>query len=197
MTDSLFNVSMYVVRVQIWLLTFGFIVPFVWQLFYTESHSTRFKCSCLCLAISVFFFILELNQMREKGKKYVDLWNFVDIAVFIAFICYFRASLDLEAEMKKIYQGNSKVGANEQQKVEVSVIPRDADDKNLLPPDDLLYWCWMNTFILIFTSLKLMNFVRVHDKFGKMVHLVRQVLADAVTFTLFLAAWVFLFSLLN
>ena len=188
---------MYVVRVQIWLLTVGFIVPFVVQLFYTESHSMRFDCNCVCLVTSVFFFILELNQMREKGKKYVDLWNSVDIAVFIAFIFYFRASLDLEAEMKTIYEGNSKVGANDKQKVEVSVIPKDADDKNALHPDDLLYWCWMNTFILIFTSLKLMNFVRVHDKFGKMVHLVRQVLADAVTFTLFLAAWVFLFSLLN
>ena len=131
--------------------------------------------------------------MREKGKKYWDAWNLVDIAVFISFIYYFNASQNLEAELKKVYPNNAKIGNNN---VEASVIPgRDAEDV-ALPPDDLLFWCRMNSFILIFNALKLMNLVRVHEEFGKMVTLVKQVLLDAKTFTLFFATWVILFSLL-
>ena len=66
--------------------------------------------------------------MREKKMKYVDLWNFVDISVFIAFIYYFKASHNLEAELKKVYPNNAKVGAIDSQKIGVSVIPGAAAD---------------------------------------------------------------------
>ena len=90
-TDSMFNVSRYIVTFQLWLLLLCFIVPFIWQLFYTTNHTIRFSCCLVCLVTTVFFFVLELNQMREKGWSYWDLWNFVDISVFISFIWYFNS----------------------------------------------------------------------------------------------------------
>jgi hypothetical protein len=41
-----------------------------------------------------------------------------------------------------------------------------------LEPDDMFFWCLMNSFILIFTSLKLMSFVRIHEEFGRLTTLV-------------------------
>jgi len=34
--------------------------------------------------------------------------------------------------------------------------------------DDIIWWCMLNSTILIFTSLKLMAFARINGEFGKL-----------------------------
>ena len=81
------------------------------------------------------------------------------------------------------------------------VVPKLAEQYDLstdgiISPDEVLYWCKMNSLILILSFTKLMNLCRVNEQFGQMVTLITQVVKDAVTFTGFLTVWICLFSLL-
>ena len=56
---------------------------------------------------------------------------------------------------------------------------------------------FFNFNMLMLIALKVMFFLRAFKEFGKIVELIKQVLADLLIFTVFFIGWVFFFSLLD
>ena len=87
----MFITSRNIIKGQIVLLFVGYIVPFLWQLFYSNSHATQWKCLWICLLTSIGFFLLEVNQMHQQGVStyFASFWNIIDTSMFIIFCVYF------------------------------------------------------------------------------------------------------------
>ena len=79
---------------------FGYIFPFIFQLFYSDSHKDTWICLSVCLSSSLFFMSLEINQMHSKGLAvyFTSFWNYVDLANFIMFCVYFGLTYKVDSE---------------------------------------------------------------------------------------------------
>jgi len=99
----MFSTSRNIIHVQILVLFMGYIFPFLWQLFYSNSNATQWRCLWICLFTSIGFFLLEVNQMHQLGVSYFSsFWNIIDFCMFITFCMYF-----IKAHLLSIRNGNT------------------------------------------------------------------------------------------
>jgi hypothetical protein len=92
-TEKLFETTSVFYQRQFFLFFFGFMVPFICQIFYCSAEwSVRLLIS-ICMATNAIFFLLEMVQFRIKGRKYFDMWNVIDCFVFVLFGGYVVARM--------------------------------------------------------------------------------------------------------
>jgi hypothetical protein len=151
-------------------------IPFIWQIFYCEdAWSVRLVVS-ICMVTQVCFFLLEVVQMCIKGREYFEFWNLVDCLLFGVFTVYYIARM-----------GNTDPLMPRQDTRDGT--PRDGTNVHMVTT-----YAITHTVILVFGSMKIMNFLRVFDAFGQFVQLLQQVVKDVTVFTAFFFYWVILNS---
>lgn len=141
---------------------FFFVIPFITQIF-LKSDTWINICMFICMATQIFFFSIEVLQMRNDGfKEYIsDNMNKTDILMLAAFVCYFVLRM-----------GYSFDGSN-------VIIPSIVEIKNheAMTPDWFALMV-LNVAITVQIVIKICFFCKVNDKFGMLVQLVLTCIQD-------------------
>ena len=88
--DSLFVTTQKIIKVQFFIFIFGYMAPFILQLFYAESNGAVIALNTLCLITQIFFIFIEGLQMRNSGWKYFKvMWNIIDLSLFLVYCIYY------------------------------------------------------------------------------------------------------------
>ena len=113
--------------------------------------------------------------MRKEslGAYFSDFWNIIDCALFLTYLTYY------------IIRG---IDTN-------SVIPEYAGEQKL-DPTKLVPWVFLNTFMILLATMKMLFFARVTQSVGQLVKLVSQTMYDVRVFLGFYIVWCCIFSLL-
>jgi len=91
--EKLFETTNIFYKSQFFLFFFGFMVPFICQIFYCETASSVYITVTVCMITQVLFYLLEVVQMIVKGKRYFEFWNLVDCLLFGVFVIYYVTRL--------------------------------------------------------------------------------------------------------
>jgi hypothetical protein len=166
-TDILFRTTSVFYKAQFFLFFFGFMCPFICQIFYCEQPSTVRLTVTVCMITQILFFLLEVVQMFIKGSRYFEFWNLVDCVLFAVFIVYYITRMANTDPLLPRWGTDEGAGVSEMTRYAVT-----------------------HSVILIFSSLKLLNFLRVFEDFGQFVELLGQVMKDVSVFTMFFFYWV-------
>lgn len=157
---------------QLLLYTFGFVIPFLTQLFAHDPIVVR-VCVVLCIATQTVFFAIECLQIHVDGfAEYIsDMSNKTDLSMFTLSVVYaiLRCS---DAE---------------------STLPAQSDVRQPSPIWTALAFC--NVLFVIQIVVKVLFFMKLFEKFGMLVQLIVTCLADVIPFTVFLCVWILAFTL--
>ena len=123
------------------------------------------------MVTQIIFFLLELVQMAVKKAKYITIWNMVDCSLFLIYVVYFCFRV---GNTDKLLPRNN--GIDEQ--------------GNKLSVQNVTFYVLIHMTILLLSSLKLLNFLRVFASFGQFVELLQNVMRDVSVFTVFFFYWV-------
>jgi hypothetical protein len=184
--DSQFkSTSKIIIRLFIMYFVF-FVGAFLWQMFSTD-HSTIVCCNVSCLIMQLILVLIESLQFQYKGlgDYFKDIWNYFDIAHFIMYTIYFF--------MRVLIYSNHEGG------VESGILPsRDPNVPELTQDgkEELVKWVFIHSLIILLIAFKLMFFMRVNEDFSNLVELVSSVFSQIGPFTVFLAMWMIVNSLL-
>jgi len=92
-TDKMFETTSGFYRAQFYLFFFGFMIPFICQIFYCEDPAMVRLVTTVCMITQVAFFILEVVQMCVQGSAYIEMWNMIDVFLFFMFSGYYVARM--------------------------------------------------------------------------------------------------------
>jgi hypothetical protein len=92
-TEKLFETTSVFYKRQFFLFLFGFMIPFICQIFYCSAEWSVWLLNSICMATQVIFFLLEMVQFKIKGKKYFEMWNIIDCFNSLLYACYFVARM--------------------------------------------------------------------------------------------------------
>lgn len=117
------------------------------------------------LVIQTGIFLNEIIQYRDSKEDYFkSFFNWVDNIHYLTFLVYFWMRIsDPETTIPRIDDGIKD--------------PRSIASQTVITT--------LNILLITTATVKVMYFVRVHDKFGWIVEMVSQCLSDIVPFTLF------------
>jgi len=152
-TDHLFETTSVFYKSQFFLFFFGFMIPFICQIFYCESAASVYITVTVCMISQILFFLLEVVQMVVKGSRYFEFWNLIDVLLFAVFVIYYLFRMTNTEKLLPRNHGHENEG-----------VP--CDDVS-----EITAYAIAHTIILLFSSLKLLNFLRVFNDFGQFVQL--------------------------
>lgn len=174
MIDSIFNKTSWVMKAQVVLFFVFFLIPFIFQIFYTTEPKWVKVCIWSCLLSQIVFAVIEFLQIRKLGwSRYLSsVTNIIDVSLIVLFLVYAVARL----------LDPSKV-----------ILPKTG---NHMQAGEVVFWVVMNSLMLINALFKSLFFLRIFKSFGMLVELISQVLRDIKYFMLFFICWLVLFSIL-
>ena len=154
-----------------------FFIPFLAQIFLIGNSALGvLACNGSCLFCSFVFFVIELIQLRESGRRkyWLSLYNRFEFSLFPLHALYFAA--------RYLYPE--------------SMLPQDLKPgDSSAPPLYIISNISLLTSIVLFWSVvKVLYFLRVYDKFALILSLITQCFRDVSFFSMFLFFWVFIFG---
>lgn len=150
-----------------------YLIPFLIQIF-SANWGVVFACNLSCIISQMFFCTIELVQIKDGGKDYLqETWNRIEISMFFINSIYFVVRLmNLNSSFSPLY---SEV----------------ASDSPVYVPMIL-----MNFLLTIFAIMRMMYYLRAFESFGQIVQLMQTCLYDIQTFTIFLVMWFGTFTII-
>lgn len=154
-----------------------FFIPFLVQIFLFRDFALGvLACNGSCLFCSFVFFLIELIQLRESGRKkyWSSLYNRFEFSLFPLHALYFAA--------RYLYPK--------------SMLPEDLKpgDESAPPLYIISNVSLLTSIVLFWSIVKVLYFLRVYDKFGLILSLISQCFRDVSFFSIFLFFWIFIFG---
>lgn len=168
--DSQFETSRVYYQVLFSLFVLGYFLPFNYQMSLDGDPQTVRFCMTVAMIVQIFFLMIEVIQMRDKGLRdyFSDNWNKIDMANFTIFMAY---------STKRFYSADHFIAVHEDN-VEAAGI------RMVL----------MRVLIFQTGFMRIMSFMRVYHSFGNLVELIGYCIKDVQFFTVYFILWIYYFS---
>jgi hypothetical protein len=190
--DALFIKDAWVIRVQMFIFVFGFMIPFLLQLLSLRDPSSVMTCLNICLFTEILFLGIEIQQIYDQQWSYFkSVWNITDLSMFLLFWVYYVIRSD-KPNREMLPYAPTEVQLKELLVVDGNVV----DDVYTYDKEERMIYIIVNTLLLIFTCVKVMFFATVNANFGILVELISKVIYNVGNFTIIFFFTIVLFDLL-
>jgi hypothetical protein len=167
-----------------------FFIPFMFQLF-SSSKFWVITLNIMCLFDKIVLAFIKLVIMKQNGfksywKQNNNILDSLDILVYIVYFYYrmhfFQHVFPLVYMIDEIRDNVPGI---------TPIVTTEMQDK-----DVMVFWCVFNTIVILFTSARILKYLRAKKMFSKLVKLIGNVIYDIMPFIIFFCFWFLLNSLL-